>query len=83
MDTINIFKTRSFWATAAAVVSGVEQSGDGFTGILGAAAGVAQAVGIIPDAGEAVSTIGPAVTALLGCWAYAERLRGKKKVVMR
>lgn len=85
MKQINFLKTRSFWATVGAVATGLEQAGGGdpaFPGILSAVGTLLQVTGLIPDAADFTTSVGPLVTAGLGLWAYYERLTGVKKVVM-
>lgn len=86
MKEINILTTRSFWATAASIATAVEQAGsDGganYTGILTAAGTLLEAAGAVPSGAEFAGTFGPLVTASLGLWAYVERIRGTKTVVL-
>ena len=87
MNEINFLWTRSFWAALAATLTGLAQAGD--ANFLIPVATVLAMLGIIDSAPEFVaawtpffSSIGPLITAMLGVWAYLERIFGKKKVVL-
>jgi len=81
MLDMSIFKARSFYATAAAILTGLEQTinvsaATDIPGLLGA---VAMILGFIGIDGEAFITVaGPIITAVLGLWAYIERLNGTR-----
>jgi len=68
MDQMSIFKARSFWLVVISLGTSVAHS-LGYT------------VDIVPD--QMVDNVLPLVTAALGTWAYIERLRGKKKLVLK
>lgn len=82
---INILKTRSFWATmgmAASAVAQMPPEGGDMSALAGAISGILEVTGVVPDGAAAAQAIGPLLTAGLGAWAYVERLRGKRKVVL-
>jgi len=85
MRDLSIFKARSFYATAAAILTGLEQSIDisAATDIPGLLSAVAVILGFIGIDGEAFITVaGPIITAVLGLWAYIERLNGTRHLVL-
>ena len=85
MQQINFLQTRSFWAAAAALVTGLEQTvtaeGGVDIGVLAAVGALLEAAGLIQDSASFVSAVGQLITAAFGLWAYFERLKGKKQVV--
>lgn len=86
-EQINFLNTRSFYAAFMAALTGLAQMTD--ANFLIPLANLLQMFGLIDSADEFIAAltplftaIGPVITALLGIWAYVERLMGKKKVVM-
>lgn len=79
---INFLKTRSFWATLLAIMSAMNQAtGDQIYGVLDVLGGVLLSLGWIDDPVALSQAFGPLLVAILGTWAYLERIFGKKDVV--